>query len=340
MSAYTKLFQSIVTSTLWRESPETKVVWVTMMALADKHGIVEASVPGLAAMSHVSIEECVEALDLFMSPDKWSRTPDNEGRRIAPVDGGWELLNHEKYRLKMTEDERREYERLRKQRQRDRNRSVTERDSNGASQNVPDMSRTQRGLSPTTDQKGPKTPFVPHSEEDAKAEADSRKELFPENPPEPAPSKPPAAPPASTASPRASVHPRFPEFWDAYGYKVSKGDAEKAFVKAARIEDVDGIIAEARWHAQHADPDFRPHAATWLNDKRWLDDHAKILEKANRSNGAPKPAPKYSSDTGPKERALKEREKQLRDELPDDATAEAMRKELDKLKGRFPTSRT
>lgn len=34
----------------------------------------------------------------FLSPDKWSRTTDNEGRRIEPIDGGWRLLNHAKYR--------------------------------------------------------------------------------------------------------------------------------------------------------------------------------------------------------------------------------------------------
>jgi hypothetical protein len=33
-----------------------------------------------------------------MSPDPDSRTPEHEGRRIEVIDGGWRLLNHEKYR--------------------------------------------------------------------------------------------------------------------------------------------------------------------------------------------------------------------------------------------------
>lgn len=39
-----------------------------------------------------------------MSPDAYSRTPDNEGRRIEPIDGGWRLLNHEKYRALRDEE--------------------------------------------------------------------------------------------------------------------------------------------------------------------------------------------------------------------------------------------
>lgn len=117
---YTKLFSTIVTSTIWRESVETKVVWVTMLALSNKHGIVEASIPGLAAMSGVSIEACESALAVLESPDRYSRTPDNQGRRVEAIPGGWELLNHKLYRERLSDDERREYERLRKQRQRAR----------------------------------------------------------------------------------------------------------------------------------------------------------------------------------------------------------------------------
>ncbi len=33
--AYTKLFHSIVTSTIWRETDPTRIVWITMLALAE-----------------------------------------------------------------------------------------------------------------------------------------------------------------------------------------------------------------------------------------------------------------------------------------------------------------
>jgi hypothetical protein len=118
MTGYTKLFGSIVDSTIWRESKETKIVWITMLAKANRDGIVEASLPGLADASRVSIDECVAALECLSSPDKYSRTKEFEGRRIESVDGGWRILNHAKYRAKMNADERREYFRLKKQEQR------------------------------------------------------------------------------------------------------------------------------------------------------------------------------------------------------------------------------
>lgn len=109
MTGYTKLFGTIVASTIWREEKETKIVWITMLAMANKNGIVEASIPGLADMSRVSLAECKEALVCLEGPDEYSRTKEHEGRRIRPVDGGWEVLNHAKYRAKMNADERREY---------------------------------------------------------------------------------------------------------------------------------------------------------------------------------------------------------------------------------------
>jgi hypothetical protein len=120
MSGYTKLSHSIVTSTVWRESAQTRVVWITMLALADMHGEVEASVPGLADAARVTIEECEGALTILSAPDKYSRTKDFDGRRIEVIDGGWVILNHAKYRNLYSADERREHtaERVRRWRER------------------------------------------------------------------------------------------------------------------------------------------------------------------------------------------------------------------------------
>ena len=109
MKAFTKLFSSIVSSSIWTEDAETRIVWVTMLALADKNGEVWASIGGLAKQSGVPRDKCAEAVSKFLAPDPDSRTKDNEGRRIAEIDGGWVMLNYGKYReLGRTED-RREY---------------------------------------------------------------------------------------------------------------------------------------------------------------------------------------------------------------------------------------
>lgn len=81
-----------------------------MLAMCDKYGVIECSLPGLADAARVSREECVEALRVLMSPDPDSRTKDNEGRRIGEVEGGWRILNHAKYRDKMSPEHRLEYQ--------------------------------------------------------------------------------------------------------------------------------------------------------------------------------------------------------------------------------------
>jgi len=109
MTGYTKLFGSIVASTIWREDDKTRIVWITMLALSNKHGIVEASVPGLADLSRVTVDEARAAIVKLEAPDLDSRSKEEEGSRILKVDGGWMLVNHAKYRAKLNSEERREY---------------------------------------------------------------------------------------------------------------------------------------------------------------------------------------------------------------------------------------
>jgi len=117
---YTKLFSSIVTSSIWGENPSTCKVWITLLALANQHGEVSASVPGLARAAVVSIEECEAALEVLTAPDRYSRTSEFDGRRIEPSGSGWLILNHAMYRRKASEEARREQAAERKRRQRSR----------------------------------------------------------------------------------------------------------------------------------------------------------------------------------------------------------------------------
>lgn len=80
-----------------------------MLAIADADGMVSASLPGLASVSNVSLEAAEKAVSNLKSPDLYSRTKDNEGRRIEEVDGGWLILNYQKYRRMLNEEERKEY---------------------------------------------------------------------------------------------------------------------------------------------------------------------------------------------------------------------------------------
>jgi hypothetical protein len=119
VSGYTKLFGSIVHSTIWHSPKDVKILWITMLALAEADGTVEASVPGLAAASGLTLPECSEALTVLESPDPWSKNPENEGRRVTKSEGGWTILNYLNYRNKLTVSQRRDAnaERVRRHRE-------------------------------------------------------------------------------------------------------------------------------------------------------------------------------------------------------------------------------
>lgn len=80
-----------------------------MLAMCDRRGRVWASVPGLANRARVSVPEARKAISCFLSPDPDSRTKEYEGRRIEEIDGGWRLLNHDKYRDMRDVAERKAY---------------------------------------------------------------------------------------------------------------------------------------------------------------------------------------------------------------------------------------
>jgi hypothetical protein len=122
--SFVKLHSSLLNSTIWRENNETRILWITMLAMADQYGLVEASVPGLADRARLTIEATREALATLMGPDPDSRTKDDDGRRIAVIDGGWRLTNYDKHRERRSPEERREQNRLAKEAQRRRQPTV------------------------------------------------------------------------------------------------------------------------------------------------------------------------------------------------------------------------
>lgn len=120
--SFVKLFGSILRSTVWRTPLHVRVVWIAILAMKDADGIVESSVPGLAHEAGVTREQVDEAIEVLSSPDPDSTTPDYEGRRIEKVDGGWKVLNHQKYRDKESKAERRAKKTARQARWRDASR--------------------------------------------------------------------------------------------------------------------------------------------------------------------------------------------------------------------------
>jgi hypothetical protein len=109
------------------EDADTRLVWVTMLAMKDRHGEVMGSIPGLANVARVPVEACRAAIAKFLAPDPDSRTTDHEGRRIEAIPGGWLVLNHAAYRDMDSDEDRRRKDAIRQQRLRDRRKDESSR---------------------------------------------------------------------------------------------------------------------------------------------------------------------------------------------------------------------
>jgi len=97
---FVKLDCNIVFKSIWAEDPETCKVWITMLAMSDSDGLLEAAVTGIASVAQVSINSTQKAIDKFLAPDKLSTNQDNEGRRVERIREGYRILNYEVYRQK------------------------------------------------------------------------------------------------------------------------------------------------------------------------------------------------------------------------------------------------
>ena len=120
MAGYTKLFSTILASSIWSEDDKTRIMWITMLASADADGYVSGSIPGMADIARMSIQQAQRAIDKLCSPDPYSRSDDCDGRRLLAVPGGWQITNYPKYRDKQDLEERRRQVREAVQRHRQR----------------------------------------------------------------------------------------------------------------------------------------------------------------------------------------------------------------------------
>lgn len=251
--SYTKLDHGITESTIWYESDPVRLVWITMLSMVDRHGYVGASIPGLAGKARVSLEDCITALDKFMSPDEYSRTKEHEGRRIAEADGGWVLLNHAKYLAKQSEDDRRERARIAMAALR-ANRKQQELTVNGSCDELPALAHEDVALAVDEDKAEKKKP--------------------------------------SQKPKHAQQAARFDEFWSLYPVKKGRKDALQKWAAKKLDAQADAIIADVQNRIAN-DGDwlrgFVPHGSTYVNGEGWNDGLAPIKPNGN-ANGNQTPA--------------------------------------------------
>lgn len=240
---FTKLFSSIITSSIWNEDNNTRLVWITMLAMANKNGYVAASTGGLAHEARVSREDCELALKVLTSPDKDSRSKEFEGRRVEVVDGGFQLLNHPKYRAMRSEEERKEY----------------------MKSYMVEYRRTKTVNNFVNNVSVCKPPLAAVSQSRSRSEAEADTEAI-----------------KTVPVKNDSYSPSFETFWTSYPKRTGKGEAWKSWKKLKPNDDLISKI-NVSLNAQKSNPQwlkddgqFIPNPATWLNQRRFEDEPVTI----------------------------------------------------------------
>lgn len=85
--------------------------------------------------------------------------------------------------------------------------------------------------------------------------------------------------PAASAPSGPEIAPQiaFSDWWEKYPRKVGKAAAERHWTRAVRRTSPAVIMAGleahlAEWRRKGTGPDYIPHGATWLNQRRWEDE--------------------------------------------------------------------
>lgn len=97
---FVKIYGSkLITSSLWDQPPEARLVFLSMLAIADQNGYVDVpNERALARVLNLPEDYLARGLEVLMASDKGSRTPRDDGRRIVRQEPGWKCVNYEAYR--------------------------------------------------------------------------------------------------------------------------------------------------------------------------------------------------------------------------------------------------
>jgi hypothetical protein len=121
MGVFAKIFAQIFDSSISSEYM-VRYVFMDLLVLADRDGVVDMTLDAIARRTNVPEEIVAHAIDRLMEQDCKSRSNEEEGRRLIPLDShrdwGWQIVNYEHYRNIKDEEARRTYFRDKKREQR------------------------------------------------------------------------------------------------------------------------------------------------------------------------------------------------------------------------------
>lgn len=113
------------------EDALTRYVWICLLVLADKEGFIDMTAQSIARTINIDEKLVRSAINKFCQPDKASRTPEDDGRRLEPIRSsfGWRVINYVKYSNLRDSEHRREQNKEAQRRHRERvaNKKLTKR---------------------------------------------------------------------------------------------------------------------------------------------------------------------------------------------------------------------
>jgi hypothetical protein len=253
---YNKLFAKILDSSIWLEADQTRIVWMTLLAAMDEDGFAPfACVDNLAHRARVPLEAAKEAIKAFESPDENSGDPDNEGRRVEKVPGGWLVLNAPKYRDIVTRAVQQQRTRERVARFREVRKRVS-----GNARVTPCNGHVTHANDSVT-------------QSEAEAETNTSQSIKQ----------------VGAKAPDVAA-----QIYEAYPRKVGRADAIKSIRAVLKAESAEKLLdrvqayaaAVAQWPVGDRSR-FVPHPATWFRRASY-DDDPETWKREPQANGAPK----------------------------------------------------
>lgn len=233
-----------------REDVIVRYVFMAMIAMADKDGVVDIIHDALARKLNIPETDLKNAIEKLESPDDASRSNVADGRRLSRIDAhrswGWQIINYGYYSKLATRQEKRE---------KDRSRIAEKRAISIVSQDV----ATCRSLSQSVAD-------VAQVEVEGKREVVKR--VCVNN----------SSSQVGKVTKAGIVVNGFEEFWRLYPKKVGKGAAVASWKKLRLSQETQSRIFAAVWEQsgleqwQKDSGRFIPNPATWLNQCRWEDE--------------------------------------------------------------------
>lgn len=250
MASFAKIYGSIFTGSLRGRSDEL-LVFVNILTHTTHEGVCDIHPNTIVDETGLSRTRVTRAIEVLSSPDKDSRSPDCEGRRIVLLsehrNWGWRVVNHDFYRNLSKDDKYREKtkERVRNHRERQ------------ALRQFETLQHVTEALAPLHPVSG-SVSVTSSSSEGVQGGNGSTVHLQQPTPP----------------FKGDLVYQSFCKFWNAYPKKAAIYDAQHAWVEVGAASHLDKILVAVEQQKRSHDwtkenGQYIPKPARWLRDGCW-----------------------------------------------------------------------